>query len=78
MIRLKDGKEYIFIWCGMKRRRDSGVGFLIKKDPNIIISYPDDNTPRVIAMNIIVYGFKLRVVNVYSPMNIDDSEQNKE
>ena len=29
MIRLKTGEEFEFHWCGMKKRREAGVGFLI-------------------------------------------------
>ena len=31
IISLDTGEQYIFIWCGQKRRRDAGVGILIKK-----------------------------------------------
>ena len=31
IISLDTGEEYLFIWCGQKRRRDAGVGILIRK-----------------------------------------------
>ena len=30
MIKLDTGEAYIFWWCGMKKRRDGGVGILVK------------------------------------------------
>ena len=36
-IRLDNGESYEFHWCGMKKRREAGVGLLIKVDQNIVI-----------------------------------------
>ena len=77
-ISLPSGNEYDFIWSGPKRRRDNGVGFLVKKDKNITIAEPDTQDPQLIAMNINLYGFKIRLVNVYSPTNIDGSQNQKD
>ena len=55
------GAEYDFIWSGPKRRRDTGVGFLVKVDKDIVASDPDTETSRLIAMSIIVHGFKVRL-----------------
>ena len=51
----------------MKIRRDFGAGILIKDDENIIVSEPDVKEPRLMAMNIEVRGFKIRLVNAYAP-----------
>ena len=61
------------LWSGPKRRRDAGVGFLVKVDKDIVASDPDTESSRIIAMNIIVHGFKIRLVNAYSPTNTDGS-----
>ena len=78
IIELNSGKKYRFFWCGQKKRRDYGVGILIKIDPNIIISEPDFNTPRLMALNLTVYGFMIRVVIGYSPTNVDENFRKKE
>ena len=77
-IRLANGNEYVFIWSGLKRRRDAGVGFLIRVDKSVVISEAEVCTHRIIAINIDIYGFKVRVVNAYSPTNVDGSINQKE
>ena len=77
IIRLKNGAKYVFIWSGNKKRRDAGVGFLIKDHPKIEISEPEVSNSRITAINMTIFGFKVRVVNAYSPTNIDGSENQK-
>ena len=62
LIRLNNGDNFKFIWCGKKKRRELGIG-----DPRIIVDEPDVKDPRMLAVNITVYGFKIRLVNAYSP-----------
>ena len=78
LIRLDTGEEFEFHWCGQKRRRDAGVGIMMKVHPDIEISTPDVLDPRVTAINLKVHGFNIRVVNGYSPTNCDGSEYQKE
>ena len=77
VISLPNGHKYAFLWCGNRKRRDAGVGFLIKVDPKIKFDEVEINNPRVIAINVNIYGFKLRVVNGYAPTNIDGTEYQK-
>ena len=56
-ISLPSGAEYDFIWSGPKRRRDNGVGFLVKVDRNIVAEEPETQDTRVIAMNINIIWF---------------------
>lgn len=73
------GKKFIeFHWCGMKRRREAGVGLLIRVDPNIVINDIDISDPRIISINLKIYGFNTRVVNVYAPTESDCSENKKD
>jgi len=76
-ITLNTGEKYEFMWCGMKKRREAGVGILIRIDPEISISEPDVINPRVMAVNIKIFGFNIRVVNCYSPTNVDGSHLQK-
>ena len=73
IIQLNTGEKFQFYWCGQKKRRDFGVGILVKVDPKIHISEPDFNTPRVMGINLNIYGFKVRVVIGYSPTNVEES-----
>lgn len=77
-ISLNTGEEYDFFWCGPKRRRNGGIGVLLKVDKNITFSEPDFQNTRIIAMNVTIHGFKSRIVNVYSPTNTDGSCSQKD
>ena len=63
VIKLDTGDEYEFHWCGAKKRREAGVGILIKIDKQIEVQNPDYEDPRIMAINLKIYGFCLRVVN---------------
>jgi len=75
LIRLDNGENFKFYWCGKKKRRDLGVAVLIKDDPCIIFDEPDVTDPRIMALNITVYGFKIRLVNAYSPTEEGNENQ---
>ena len=78
IIELNSGERYVFLWCGKKKRRDAGVGILIKKERGLAFSEPDFNDPRVMSLNMSIHGFKIRLVIGYSPTNISDSESLKD
>ena len=78
VIRLDTGEEYNFFWSGNKKRHDAGVEILIQKEKIIIIEKPDFSTPRFLAINLKIFGFNVRVINAYSPTNIDGSPQAKD
>lgn len=78
LIELDNGDKYEFHWCGMKKRREAGVGLLIKVDPNIIIGEIEIQDPRVISVNIKIFGFNVRLVNAYSPTEADISVSKKD
>ena len=46
--------------------------------PEVTFDDPDITYPRLIALNIQVKGFRIRMVNVYSPTNCDDSDNLKD
>ena len=52
LVELDSGEKYEFHWCGMKKRREAGVGILIKCDKDITIDGPDYEDPRIIAFNM--------------------------
>ena len=78
IIELNTGEKYQFYWCGQKKRRDYGVGILVKVNPRIIITEPDFNTPRVMAINLTMFGFKIRVIIAYSPTNVEENINKKD
>ena len=66
------------MWCGMKKRREDGVGMMIKLDPEITVCEPDVCDPRVMAVNIKLFGFSIRVITCYSPTESDGSPLQKD
>ena len=78
VISLDTGEKYKFVWCGMKKRREAGVAMVIKICEDVVAEEPDYMDPRIMAININVKGFRLRVVNAYAPTNCDVSESQKD
>lgn len=78
IISLNTGEKYVFLWCGQKRRRDAGVGILIKQCDDITFEDPDIMDPRLMAINIQVKGFSIRLINVYAPTNCNGSDNQKD
>ena len=52
LINLDTGEKFEFHWCGMKKRREAGVGILIQVDQNIVIKDPDVQTPRLMGIDL--------------------------
>ena len=77
-ITLSTGETFVFYWCGQKKRRNAGVGVLIRKSKDIQFDEPDICDPHIMAMNIQMKGFRIRLVNVYSHTNCDGSDNQKE
>ena len=69
---LSSGEEYEFIWYGKKRQRDTGVGLLIKVNSKTVVSYQEISDSRLMD------GFNIRLINAYSPTNVDGSPQQKD
>ena len=78
LIELNTGESYEFHWCGQKKRREAGVGILIKVQPGIDICPPDINDPRIMAIDLKIHGFNIRVVNGYSPTDCGGSTNQKD
>ena len=66
VVELDTGEKFEYHWYGMKKRRTAGVGILIKCDRNVEIDGPDSEDPRLMCFNLKVYGFNIRLVNVYA------------
>jgi exonuclease III len=78
VINLDSGESFTFYWSGPKKRRDGGVGVLIKQCKEISFDEPDILDPRIIAMNIKIKGYDIRLINAYAPTNCDVSENTKD
>ena len=72
------GEQYEFHWCGTKKRREAGVGILIKVDKQVEIQNPDYEDPRIMSINLKIYGFCLRVVNAYASTETGGSKNEKD
>lgn len=67
-ITLNTGEKIEVHWNGREKRREAtGVGFLIRIDESIAISDPDIEDPRYMSVDLKIFGFSLRVINVCSP-----------
>ena len=78
IINLDTGESLMFYWSGPKKRRDNGVGIMIKQCKEVSFDDPDVMDARTIAMNIKVKGYAIRLVNAYAPTNCDSSESSKD
>ena len=62
----------------MKKRKIRSI-FIFRRTPyDIEINIPGINEPRIMAMNIKIFGFKLRIVNVYAPTDVNGTETQKQ
>ena len=77
VIKLDTGEAYGFHWSGCKKKREAGVAILIRVHSDIETNTPDMNEPRIIAMNIKIPGFKLRLVNSYAPTDANGTERRR-
>ena len=66
IVELDSGEKYEFHWCG------------IKCDKDITIDGPDFEDPWIIAFNLKIYGFNIRLVNVYAPTESGGSVTQKD
>ena len=53
-------------------KKHAGVGVLIRKDRNISASDPDFNDPRIIGLDIEVYGFRFSLLTHIHPLMLID------
>ena len=75
IIEIDNGDKFEFHWSGFKRKREAGVGILIRVCNEIEINDPAFTEP--MGMNLRVNGFNLRVVNAYSPTDCDGTPEQK-
>ena len=59
--------KYEIYWSGYQTKRQHGVGIVIKCDPNIDVLDVAQVNPRLIVVDVNVYGCCLRIVNCYAP-----------
>ena len=78
LINLDSGEKFEFHWCGMKKRREAGVGILIRVDNKIVINDADFQTPRIMSFDLKIHGFNIRLVNVYAPTDCGGTVSSKD
>ena len=59
------------------KKREAGVGIIIKVDKNIEINDPNFTDPRTMGIDIKINGFNLRVVNAYSLTETHGTDEQK-
>ena len=58
---------YDFYWTGTKSKRIYGVGIAVRKCPEILIQSVIHSSCRIMAMDLSIRGFKIRIISVYAP-----------
>ena len=69
--------KYEIYWSGHSLKRQHGVGFAIKVDPNVEIVQVEYVDARIIVLQAKVYGCLLKVINCYAPTE-ESSESSKD
>ena len=59
--------QYIFHWSGFEKKREYGVGLLIRKSPFIQVENVNSHGPRHISASIVIKGCKVFVISAYAP-----------
>ena len=78
LIVLDSGEKYQYYWCGMKKKREAGVGILIKCAKDIDVDGPTYQDPRIMCFNLKLHGFNIRLVNGYAPTETGGSNTQKD
>ena len=62
-------------WSGLKKQRRAGVGIAIRSNKNIVMEDIGYVSSRLIWIDCICYGMKLRIICAYAPTEIDSQDQ---
>ena len=77
IIQLDTGETFEFHWSGYKKKRQAGVGILIRTHKDIEISSPEITDPRIMSIDVKIHGFNIKIVNGYAPTEADGTDQQK-
>ena len=77
LIKLDTGESFEFHWCGQKRRREAGVGILVRLNRFIEINSPDVNDPRIIAIKLKIHSMSESSTNI-PPTETGGSDNQKD
>ena len=69
LIHKVDNQEYQLFYNGYKRKHEAGVAIVVKTDQNVQVLDVINTSARLMAMNIIFYGYKIRIISAYAPTN---------
>ena len=70
-------KGWQFVWGGLKRKKEHGVGILLA--PHIQIqSYDIHLQARILSVRAIVRGVRIAILNVYAPTDANKSDATKQ
>ena len=63
----KSGAKYSFYWTGMKRKREYGVGILIKQMPSVEIGQIKHINERLMTADLLIFGLSVKITSNYAP-----------
>ena len=69
--------KYDIHWSGHSLKRQHGVGFVVKVDPNVELVEVEYLDSRIVVLHARVYGCLLKAINCYAPTE-DSSDSSKE
>lgn len=69
--------KYEIHWSGHSLKRQHGVGFVVKVDPNVELDQVEYLDARIVVLQARVYGCLLKVINCYAPTE-DSGDSSKE
>ena len=64
-------------WSGYKRKREAGVAIAVRSSKSIIIENLEQVSPRLMYIDCVCFGIKIRVISAYAPTESNGSESQK-
>ena len=67
IVELDNGNKYEIHWSGYQKKREAGVGLVIRIHPDIIVGNIEYINHRIISSTMRIYGLNIKVVSIYAP-----------
>ena len=65
-------------WSGYNRKREAGVAIAIKSSKSIVIEDLNQVSPRLMYIDCVCYGTKLRIISAYAPTEANGTQSQKD
>jgi exonuclease III len=78
IIEINDDFKYEFHWSGYAKKREAGVGILIRSCKDIVIEEVNYINPTLLTAAVIFYVYRLKVIVAYAPPNCENDVGTRE